>query len=86
MNIDDFGVKNSSKLFYYAGHGIQSKGYNYLIPVDARLNTEKPWNMIAFRLTGCALMEGSKVKVYNSILDACRNNPFERVGPVPKLG
>ena len=41
--IDDFGNKLQDYdvgLFFYAGHGIQSKGYNYLIPVDAILKTE----------------------------------------------
>ena len=42
--IDDFGAKLDSYsvgLFFYAGHGIQTKGYNYLIPVDANLNAEQ---------------------------------------------
>jgi uncharacterized caspase-like protein len=42
--IDDFGAKlkgNNVGLFYYAGHGIQAKGYNYLIPVDAMLKSEQ---------------------------------------------
>ena len=42
--IDEFGTKLKEYdigLFYYAGHGIQAKGYNYLIPVDADLKTEE---------------------------------------------
>jgi uncharacterized caspase-like protein len=41
--IDDFGIRLKNYevgLFYYAGHGIQTKGYNYLIPVDAKLQSE----------------------------------------------
>ena len=61
--IDDFGdsLRNSEVgLFYYAGHGIQSKGYNYLIPVDARLNTEKQVEYDCVQADRIlALMEGS---------------------------
>jgi uncharacterized caspase-like protein len=42
--MDEFGVKlkeNDVGLFFYAGHGIQFKGYNYLIPVDADLKSEQ---------------------------------------------
>ena len=41
--VDDYGIKLEEYnvgLFFYAGHGIQAKGYNYLIPVDANLNSE----------------------------------------------
>lgn len=80
--IDDFGLKlkgNDVGLFFYAGHGIQSKGYNYLIPVDARLRAEQDVEydcVPADRIL--AKMEGSGTKVNIIILDACRNNPFER--------
>jgi hypothetical protein len=80
--IDDFGLRlksNEVGLFYYAGHGIQSKGYNYLIPVDADLQSEQQVEydcVQADRVLG--LMEASGTKVNIIILDACRNNPFER--------
>jgi uncharacterized protein (TIGR02145 family) len=80
--IDDFGDKlrsNEVGLFFYAGHGIQSKGYNYLIPVDAVLKSEEDveFNCVeANRIL--AKMEASGSKVNIVILDACRNNPFER--------
>ena len=80
--IDDFGLKlkgNDVGLFYYAGHGIQAKGYNYLIPVDARLNTEEQVEYDCVRADRVlSLMETSGTKVNIIILDACRNNPFER--------
>jgi len=41
--VRDFGnqLKNGGVgLFYYAGHGIQSKGNNYLVPVDSNINSE----------------------------------------------
>jgi WD40 repeat protein len=80
--MDEFGEKLKNYdvgLFFYAGHGIQSKGYNYLIPVDASLRTEEQVEydcVSADRVL--ALMEASGAKVNIIILDACRNNPFER--------
>jgi WD40 repeat protein len=80
--IDEFGVKLKNYdvgLFYYAGHGIQSKGINYLIPVDAILGSEQQIEydcVQADRILGA--MEASGAKVNIMILDACRNNPFER--------
>jgi len=80
--IDDFGSKLKGvnvALFYYAGHGIQAKGYNYLIPVDADLKTEEQVEYDCVRADRIlALMETSGTKVNILILDACRNNPFER--------
>jgi hypothetical protein len=80
--IDDFGLKlksNEVGLFYYAGHGIQSKGYNYLIPVDAQLQSEQQVEYDCVQADRVlALMEASGTKVNILILDACRNNPFER--------
>jgi tetratricopeptide (TPR) repeat protein len=80
--IDDFGnrlAKYDVGLFYYAGHGIQSKGFNYLIPVDAELKSESDveYNCVrADRVLG--KMEDAKNNINIVILDACRNNPFER--------
>ena len=80
--IDDFGsiLKGVDvALFYYAGHGIQAKGYNYLIPVDADLKSEEQVEYDCVRADRIlALMETSGTKVNILILDACRNNPFER--------
>ncbi len=65
-------------LFYYAGHGIQNKNQNYLMPVNAQIhdlsdledegiNVNYPLEKIDFA--------GSQVKII--ILDACRSNPFD---------
>jgi uncharacterized caspase-like protein len=66
-------------LFYYAGHGVQSKGRNYLIPIGADIQTESDIedesvdaNLIL------AYMEEAASRVSIVILDACRNNPFVR--------
>ncbi len=78
--IDDFGDKLKKYelgLFYYAGHGVQVNGNNYLLPVDAELKTERDaeYDCInAGRIL--AKFEDSRVKTNIIILDACRNNPF----------
>jgi hypothetical protein len=80
--IDDFGQKlknNYVGLFFYAGHGIQAKGYNYLIPVDVSLKSEAQVEYDCVQADRVlALMEESGAQVKIMILDACRNNPFER--------
>ena len=66
-------------LFYYAGHGIQVGGRNYLIPVDAVIASEsdvKYETMDAGRVLG--KMEDAHNDVNIIILDACRDNPFGR--------
>ncbi len=63
-------------LFYYAGHGIQYRGVNYLMPVDARLEDEFSINYELIRIHDVlfALERARGVKIL--ILDACRNNPL----------
>ena len=71
------GGQDAVGLIYFAGHGIQSEGYNYLIPVDANARTEQDVWAQAPRL-GQALQHvraaGNGVNFV--ILDACRNNPL----------
>jgi hypothetical protein len=63
-------------LIYYAGHGIQHQGLNYLVPVDARLEDEYSINYELMRIDDVlfALSKSRGVKIL--ILDACRNNPL----------
>lgn len=64
-------------LIYYAGHGIEAKGENWLIPTDARLNSEQDLPDEAVNLQRVLdSVQGAKLRVV--ILDACRNNPFGR--------
>lgn len=80
--IDLFGEKLKTfevGLFYYSGHGLQLNGYNYLIPTDAKLNSEgdAEYDCVdAGRVL--SKMEASGTKTNIIILDACRNNPFEK--------
>ena len=63
-------------LFYYAGHGMQYRGSNYLMPTDARLEDEFNLNFELTRIDDVLFgLEGaSGVKIL--ILDSCRNNPL----------
>ena len=80
--IDNFGVRLTGYnvgLFYYAGHGIQSGGYNYLIPVEAQLFSYDDIDYDCVRADRVlSKMEYAATDVNIIILDACRNNPFER--------
>ncbi len=81
----DEAIKNFGKrlsrggvgLFYYAGHGMQVDGRNFLIPVGARIEQEKDVKYKAVDL-GQVLdeFEGAQNRLNILILDACRDNPF----------
>jgi TPR repeat protein/uncharacterized caspase-like protein len=66
-------------LFYYAGHGVQIKGENYLVPINEDIRSEAEAEDRTIRM-GYVLgeLEGAQVKVSIVILDACRDNPFAR--------
>ena len=61
---------------YYAGHGIEVNGVNYLIPVDAKLASDRDALFEAMPLDQVmAAIDGAK-KLKLVVLDACRDNPF----------
>ncbi|MEZ5870855.1 MAG: caspase family protein [Nitratireductor sp.] len=65
-------------LFYYAGHGLQVKGENYLVPVNAAITSEDEVALEAININDfLAVMNSSDAKVNIVILDACRDNPFK---------
>jgi len=80
--LTNFGLKARDydvALFYYAGHGIQSKGVNYLLPTDIDNLAEdniKYKCVDMDRILG--IMEDSKCKLNIVVLDACRNDPISR--------
>lgn len=78
-NFGDKLQKGDVGLFFYAGHGIQIKGRNYLIPIDADIQREDEVSFNSFD-AGRLLekMEVARSSVNIVILDACRNNPFAR--------
>jgi hypothetical protein len=66
-------------LFYYAGHGMQVNGKNYLIPVDAEISTEQTVRLETIDVDAVIdQMAMAKSRINLVILDACRNNPYER--------
>ncbi len=67
-------------LFFYAGHGIQRHGVNYLIPVDAALGQGAETNLMRYLVDlnqVLAILQHAKVGV--AIFDACRNDPYTHV-------
>ena len=80
--IREFGQRlkaGGNGLFYYAGHGVQSKGHNYIIPVDAEIQSEADVEDSGVDV-GLVLnyMDDAQNGLNIVILDACRNNPFAR--------
>lgn len=64
-------------VFFYAGHGLQNRGKNFLVPVGANITSEIEIRTKSFE-AGSVLeyMDDAKVSNKIMILDACRNNPF----------
>lgn len=81
--IREFGKKLAQNkgvgLFYYAGHGVEVSGRNFLIPVDADIarESETQYNAIDVNLI-LTEMDDANNGFNIVILDACRNNPFSR--------
>ncbi|XKH36155.1 caspase family protein [Azospirillum doebereinerae] len=74
-----FGIRAAQAdvaVLYYAGHGIQVAGTNYLIPSDAQLERERDlvYEAVPLNLPLGELSQARKLGIL--ILDACRNNPF----------
>lgn len=64
-------------MVYYAGHGIEGSGKNWLLPVDAQLQSELDLRYEAIELD-LVLESISGADLRMVVLDACRNNPFGR--------
>jgi hypothetical protein len=84
--IGDFGRAlreagpEATGLFYYAGHGVQSFGSNYLLPVDTRLTDAADLPLVAVEAEAVLRQMASARNLTNIvILDACRNNPFQGI-------
>ncbi len=71
---------DATGLFYYAGHGVQSFGTNYLLPVDVELNDAADLDLVAVEAQSVLRqMFSARNKTNIMILDACRNNPFRDI-------
>jgi hypothetical protein len=65
-------------LFYYAGHGLQVNGINYLVPIDTQLLDEADLEFEALRLQTILSQMEREQRTNLIILDACRDNPLTR--------
>lgn len=65
-------------LFYYAGHGVQVNGLNYMMPIDAKLAEESDVYAETVELNDVLKHMERQAKTNIIILDACRNNPLQR--------
>lgn len=84
--VQDFSSKvaargpNSVAMVYYAGHGVQLAGENYLVPVDANVSTPNDLTTNSLRLVDLmATLDSIPSRMRIVLLDACRNNPFPGV-------
>ena len=84
--VQDFSSKvaargpNSVAMVYYAGHGVQLAGENYLVPVDANISTQNELTSNSLRLVDLmATLDSIPSRLRIVLLDACRNNPFPGV-------
>lgn len=75
--LEDLGP-SSTALVYYAGHGAQVNGENYLIPIGAEIEEEIDVEIEGVRASSLlGTLRNAKSALNIVILDACRNNPFE---------
>jgi len=84
--VGDFAAKIAAKgpdtvaLVFYAGHGLQIDGENYLVPVDADPKREADVPLQAVRLNDVLnTLNSVPSKMRILLLDACRNNPFPAI-------
>ena len=79
--LHEFGMeaeKADWAVVYYAGHGMEIGGVNYLIPVDARLKADSDAETQAVALEQVIAAVAGARKLRLVMLDACRDNPFEK--------
>ncbi|MDR1901799.1 MAG: caspase family protein [Treponema sp.] len=68
---------NNEGFFWFAGHGFQIRGENYLLPIDVTVESERRVESDSYSLNDLLnSLRGARNKVNVVILDACRNNPF----------
>jgi hypothetical protein len=91
--ISEFAAKIAGKgqdsvaLVFYAGHGVQVDGENFLVPIDAHIGRESDVPLQALRLNdlmNTLASVPSKTRIV--LLDACRNNPFSDINKTTGRG
>ena len=68
--------KDTEVLFYYAGHGLQFRGENFLVGIDARLNGEATLQFETFKLNTILNLLEQRASTTLLFWDACRDNPL----------
>ena len=81
--VQDFTAKVAERgpgtvaMIYYAGHGVQVEGENYLLPVDAKISSSYDLDGNSLRLVDLmGTLDAITSRMRIVVLDACRNNPF----------
>ena len=79
--------ENTVALIYFAGHGVQVDGENFLVPVDAVIAREADVPLEALRMGDLmSMLETVRAKTRIVILDACRDNPFDDIAKTAPRG
>src|SRR5438270_6973900 len=84
LAFDNAVEAGDTAFFFYAGHGFEIAGQNYLLPTDVPAATEgqeelvRDASVLADRIV--ERLQNRKVRTSILVVDACRNNPFERAG------
>lgn len=93
LAISDFGRRlrdagdDATGLFYYAGHGVQSFGTNYLLPTDIDIRDAADLSLVGVPAHAVLRqMFSARNQTNIFILDACRNNPFESIADLSDNG
>ena len=76
LEFEEEAARSEVAVVFYAGHGIEIGGENYLVPVDAELRSDRAVKHEAMRLARVMESVEGASKFRLVILDACRNNPF----------
>jgi parallel beta-helix repeat protein len=84
LALEDFGgmLKQGvdASMFYYAGHGIEVDGTNYLVPIDSNMQNNEDAEAFNVSVNSyLTMIEKSGVPFNILVLDACRNNPFAKL-------
>ena len=84
LDFDNAVAPGDTVFFFYAGHGFEIAGQNFLLPTDVPAATEgqeelvRDASVLADRII--ERLQNRKVRTAILVFDACRNNPFERAG------
>ncbi|MEM7429828.1 MAG: caspase family protein [Pseudomonadota bacterium] len=76
LSFSSEAIKAEMAVIFYAGHGMEVNKQNYLVPTDAKLDTDRdiPFEAIPLELVTNSVSGARKLRLV--MLDACRNNPF----------